>query len=260
MATKSWPYVSIDGDRKITAADFAQGYDLISASGVVPGFLNTLAPSKVSGTLNVNVDTGAALVGGRWYVQDSAEQITLDAGDSQPRIDIIAVESNSNTPVRASRLVIIKGTPAASPVAPALTNTSAISQIELCRVLVPADATTLSNATLSDTRTYVDGRHAHDLEDITGLQEALNGKAAATHTHTPSSIGAAASSHNHSATNITSGTLPIARGGTGATSAAAAREALGAEAVLPSDRKRKITISTSNPSGGSDGDVWIKYS
>jgi hypothetical protein len=246
MAIKSWPYVSIDGDRKITAADFAQGYDLISASGVVPGFLNALAPSKVSGTLNVNVDTGAALVGGRWYVQDSAEQIALDAGDSQPRIDIIAVESNSNTPVRASQLVIIKGTPAASPVAPALTNTSAISQIELCRVLVPADATTLSNATLTDTRTYVDGRHAHDLEDITGLQEALNGKAA--------------SSHNHSASDITSGTLPIARGGTGATSAAAAREALGAEAVLSSDRKRKITISTSNPSGGTDGDVWIKYS
>ena len=33
---------------------------------------------------------------------------------------------------------------------------------------------------------------------------------------TPADIGAAASSHNHSASNITSGTLPIARGGTGA--------------------------------------------
>ena len=34
---------------------------------------------------------------------------------------------------------------------------------------------------------------------------------------TPSSIGAAASSHNHSASNITSGTLDVARGGTGVT-------------------------------------------
>lgn len=34
---------------------------------------------------------------------------------------------------------------------------------------------------------------------------------------TPANIGAAASAHNHSATNITSGTLPIARGGTGVT-------------------------------------------
>lgn len=44
---------------------------------------------------------------------------------------------------------------------------------------------------------------------------------------TASEVGAAASSHNHSASNITSGTLAIARGGTGATTAAAARTALG---------------------------------
>ena len=42
--------------------------------------------------------------------------------------------------------------------------------------------------------------------------------------------GKAASSHNHSASNITSGTLPIARGGTGKTTAADARSALGAAA------------------------------
>lgn len=44
---------------------------------------------------------------------------------------------------------------------------------------------------------------------------------------TPANIGAAAASHNHSASNITSGTLPIARGGTGATTAAGARNNLG---------------------------------
>jgi len=34
---------------------------------------------------------------------------------------------------------------------------------------------------------------------------------------------------------------------------------LDADARLASDRTRKITISESDPSGGSDGDVWIKY-
>ncbi len=52
--------------------------------------------------------------------------------------------------------------------------------------------------------------------------------AAVGHTHAPADIGAAAASHNHSAANITSGTLPLARGGTNATTAAAARTQLGA--------------------------------
>lgn len=63
--------------------------------------------------------------------------------------------------------------------------------------------------------------HTHSIANVSGLQDALNGKAA--------------SSHSHAASAITSGTLsadrlptvPIAKGGTGATSASAARSALG---------------------------------
>ena len=43
----------------------------------------------------------------------------------------------------------------------------------------------------------------------------FNGSTAKTVNVTPSAIGAAASSHNHAASNITSGTLGVARGGTG---------------------------------------------
>ena len=45
----------------------------------------------------------------------------------------------------------------------------------------------------------------------------FNGGTAKTINITPTAIGAAASSHNHSAANITSGTLTVARGGTGIT-------------------------------------------
>jgi hypothetical protein len=55
-----------------------------------------------------------------------------------------------------------------------------------------------------------------------------DGSSAKTINITYSNVGAAAASHNHSAGNITSGTLPIARGGTGGTTAATARANLGA--------------------------------
>ena len=44
---------------------------------------------------------------------------------------------------------------------------------------------------------------------------------------------------------------PISKGGTGATTAAQARTNLGLQGA--------ITISTASPTGGSPGDIWLKY-
>lgn len=54
---------------------------------------------------------------------------------------------------------------------------------------------------------------------------------------------------------ITTGTLPLSRGGTGGTDQATARTALG----IGSMATRNVTISTAAPSGGVDGDVWLQY-
>lgn len=112
--------------------------------------------------------------------------------------------------------------------------------------------------------TKANASHSHSISNVTNLQSTLDGKAAKSHTHTVANIsdltataaelnymdgvtsnvqtqldGKAASSHNHSATNITSGTLssdrlptvPISKGGTGATTAAAALTNLGITAT-----------------------------
>lgn len=63
------------------------------------------------------------------------------------------------------------------------------------------------------------GAHTHVVGDVTGLQAALDGKASTTHTHS----GFATASHNH-------------------------------DTVY----QKKATISTANPSGGANGDIWFK--
>lgn len=61
---------------------------------------------------------------------------------------------------------------------------------------------------------------------------------------------------NLDAGKITSGSIPVARGGTGGTDKATARSGLG----IGSMATRNVTISTAAPSGGEDGDIWIQYS
>ena len=77
------------------------------------------------------------------------------------------------------------------------------------------------------------------------IQSQLNAKAASNHTHS----GYAASSHNHSAANITSGTLPVARGGTGGTTAATARTGIGAINTV---------CQKTEPTTQNTGDFWFR--
>lgn len=208
----SFPYTSVEGDRKSTASQEAAGFDMVVGSGVVPGE-NGFAAAKITGTLTVSIAAGRAVVAGHRVISDANEIVSVDAGGAQPRIDIIALESNANTDVRATRIVVVKGTAAASPSEPDLTQTAAVYQVPLCKLAIPAGAVSLDSATLTDARIYAEGNHAHASGDITGLTAALNGKAAASHTH--------------AASNITSGTLAAANGGTGQASLQAARNAMG---------------------------------
>ena len=82
-------------------------------------------------------------------------------------------------------------------------------------------------------------------------QGAYNGSAAKSVNITAASVGAAASSHNHSAANITSGTLPVSRGGTGATTAANALSNLGGVA-------KKGTVSSVSVGGSDSNSQYIQ--
>lgn len=66
---------------------------------------------------------------------------------------------------------------------------------------------------------------------------------------TADDIGAARANHRHSTSDITTGILGVAYGGTGASTAPVARRNLG----IPS-----ISYGTEDPTGGNDGDIYFK--
>jgi len=140
-------------------------------------------------------------------------------------------------------------------------------------------------ADVTGLQTALDGKaassHNHTIAQVTGLQTALDGKAASSHSHSISNVsglqsaldGKAASSHNHTiaqitnlqstldgkaASNHTHNYAPSSHNHTIAQVTGLQTALNGKEATLNTDQKRKITISTSNPSGGANGDIWIK--
>ena len=87
---------------------------------------------------------------------------------------------------------------------------------------IGAEVSGAAENALNNAKTYVNGQ----ISAIDYPVDSVNGKTGDV-TLSASDVGAAESSHNHAASNITSGTLPVAQGGTGATSAANARSNLG---------------------------------
>lgn len=158
MAQNSWPFENAD-----TTED---QYSLLFGRYGKPGtmFMGVASQPNQTGAgsltvygdssgMQVKVRSGFAVVRGFAYQNTTNGQtVALDTGSASPRIDLIVLtlDPSSNSIV----LAVVKGTPAASPTAPSLTqnDTSGIYQMEIGRVLVPALATTIAAGDVTDTR------------------------------------------------------------------------------------------------------------
>lgn len=118
--------------------------------GVAPGHLNALT-CTATGANTVSLGTGSAMVDGKWYTNTSAQDITIPSavGGGNTRIDRIVLRANWAGFVVAP--TVITGTDAASPTAPAITQTAGTTyDIKLYQALVD----TSGNVTLTDERTF----------------------------------------------------------------------------------------------------------
>jgi len=148
MTQTSWPFENVD----TTETQYSYLFDRLKTSGVA-GFPDdaVLKVTAPGGTMTVTTAAGFAIVRGFMYYSDAVVTNTITASSSNPRIDLIILrlDPSANSIVQA----VLTGSPAASPSAPALTQTTTgIYEIEIGRVTVPALATTISSGNIKDTR------------------------------------------------------------------------------------------------------------
>lgn len=123
-------------------------------NGVVQTVDSALAVTQYStGAMSVSVSLGRAYINGFYFsITGEASTISIPAANaSNPRIDRVVL-GLSPTESQSISLYVKQGTPAASPSAPALTRTDELYELSLAQVLVPAGATQIVAANITDER------------------------------------------------------------------------------------------------------------
>ena len=212
-------------------------------------------------------------------------QLTIDAADGAlNRIDRVIVEWKTTDYADLPEIKILKGTPASTAAAPSLTNNTTKRQLSLAQILVAAGTTSITASMITDERLNpnVCGLVTDTLSIDTSVinaqfEELLN--------QLRTSIEQAAGSEIIDGSITTSKiaqeavtTEKIAEGAVTADKIAAliiTADKLADKTVtaakladdipytkfgLSANQVRKITFGTAAPSGGSDGDVYIRYS
>ncbi len=113
---------------------------------------------SANGGLELRINTGMGWLAKDYvasvaFWNESVEYLMVEAGhDTYDRIDLVVVSWNFIQQENNPRLVIRKGTPASSPVIPALVNDSSTIEIALAKIIVPKGAINLLDSFIVDLR------------------------------------------------------------------------------------------------------------
>lgn len=158
----------VDGvqDRLYNALDITNYFDKIIGNGVFVSPANSLQ-ILASSDLQVICKPGKGWIDGFYIINDADLAITLDAADvTLNRIDRIVFRLDKTN--RTMSIVVKKGTPASTPVAPGVTRTEEIKEYSLATIVINKQQTTIAQANITDTRldTSVCGKVACLIDQI----------------------------------------------------------------------------------------------
>lgn len=137
-------------DRTYLAEDIASYFASFVGNGV---YANSADNLKVvpSDAMTVAVKAGKGWIKGYYYENDSDLAFLLDNADgAKGRIDSVVLRLDLTN--RYLRVFVKKGALATNPVAPTLTRNADVYELQLATISVPAGATAITEAQITDTR------------------------------------------------------------------------------------------------------------
>lgn len=274
MSLTSGFFDSFNEDRKYNSLQFSSIFDGIISDGIYATYGDYFLVSPVSG-MNIKVGTGRAWLDHTWTLNDADYPLTVeDAEVVLKRIDTVIIEVDRSNSGRINRLRILKGTPASAPVAPQLTKTESLKQYPLADILVKPNATEIVAVDITNrigtkdlpwVAGIIDHVSAEELVqqwriEFDTLLDTLQTMISQVGQQTimDNSVGASAiiKTGDNAVTAATVKAIPDKPGAVVAShlSSDITYTTIG----LTSNQVRKITVGTGDPSGGSDGDIYLK--
>ena len=141
-------------DRTYNANDYCDNLATIIKNGVTYSKNDDLKVTAHAG-MAISVGYGRAWINGHWFFNDTAYTglvIATAPSGNNSRIDRVVLRLDTSTAVRSVELAVKTGTPAASPVAPALTRSGNVYELALADIRVAAGALSITNSNITDLR------------------------------------------------------------------------------------------------------------
>lgn len=153
MAITYGYFDSINGDRKYNADQMSEYFDGIVSDGVFQSVGGGLAVSAQSTPdMSVKVASGRAIINSKWIKNDADITLPITAASTAyARITSVVVQLDPAN--RLIRITTKDGAPSGAPEPPEIT----VNEIEIARITIAANITSVVNAAITDKREFVHG-------------------------------------------------------------------------------------------------------
>lgn len=141
-------YNSLNHDRVYDADTIGSIFDGIIEDGVYSTIGDHFSVT-VDGGMNVYVGSGRAWAWHTWFYNDQKYQLSIDAASGAlDRWDYICIKIDKSSGVRASSLVVVKGTPSSTPRDPVPADDEHIHYLRIAKITVSKGITKLGNGNI----------------------------------------------------------------------------------------------------------------